>query len=319
MGPHTALLPLAGLLLSGSDLVQSPPPPPAEATQVILQEVEDRMTVPVQIAGSGPYRFVIDTGAERTVISRQLATTLRLPAGRDVNVVAMSGISRVGTVVIPSLTMSSLPERGRINAPILDAEHLGGQGLLGIDMLQSHKVTIDFDGGRMLVTPSTKRSRPDPGDYGEIVVRARNVFGQLIVTDAQIDGKAVRVVLDTGSPVSIGNSALMRLVRRNSGRFEPLELVSATGVTMQTQYTRARKLRVGGIEFNDMPIAFSDSPPFERFGLDKKPAMLLGMNALKFFRQVEIDFPNREVRFQLPRRNRMANRCEAAAGQTCAA
>ncbi len=317
-GPHVVLLPLAGLLLSGSDIGQAPPPPP-DQTQVALKELADRMTVPVQIAGSGPYRFIIDTGAERTVISRQLASTLRLPAGRDVNVVAMSGVSRVGTVVIPSITMSSLPERGRINAPILDADHLGGQGLLGIDMLQNHKVTIDFDGGRMTVAPSTKRKRPDPGDYDEIVVTARSAFGQLIVTDAEVDGKNVRVVLDTGSAVSIGNSAMQRLVRRNAGRFEPLELISATGVKMQTQYTRANKLRVGGVEFNDMPIAFSDSPPFQRFGLQKKPAMLLGMNALKFFRQVEIDFANREVRFQLPRRARMAAKCDAPEGATCAA
>jgi predicted aspartyl protease len=306
MGFYPALLPLVGLLLAAPETGQTPPSPPPDETQILLQDVSDRMTVPVSIAGSGPYRFIIDTGAERTVISRQLATMLRLPAGRNVNVVAMSGISRVGTVIIPSLTMSTLATMGAISAPALDAVHLGGMGLLGIDMLQRHKVTIDFDGGRMTVTPSVKRNRSEPRMDGEIVVRAKNAFGQLIVTDAQIDGTTVRVVLDTGSPVSIGNTPLLRLVRRNSGKFEPLELTSATGVKIQTQYTRAHKLRVGGIEFTDMPIAFSDAPPFGRFGLEKKPAMLLGMNALKYFRQVEIDFPNREVRFQLPRRDRMA-------------
>lgn len=308
MGFYPALLPLAGLLLAGPDTGQNPPPPPDQA-QLLMKEVAERMTVPVRIAGAGPYRFIIDTGAERTVISRQLATTLRLPAGREVNVVAMSGVTRVGTVDIPALTMSTLPEMGVANAPALDANHLGGLGLLGIDTLQKHKVTIDFDGGTMTLTPSTRRERRDRPARGEIVVRAKNAFGQLIVTDADVNGSSVRVVLDTGSPVSIGNTALKRIVRRNAGKFAPLELTSATGVKVQTDYTRANKVRIGGVEFVDMPLAFSDSPPFERFGLDKKPAMLLGMNAMKFFRQVQIDFPNREVRFQMPRRDRMAYKC----------
>ncbi|HEU0284619.1 MAG TPA: aspartyl protease family protein, partial [Sphingomicrobium sp.] len=38
----------------------------------------DRMTVPVLVAGHGPYRFLIDTGADRTAISSDLARQLRL-------------------------------------------------------------------------------------------------------------------------------------------------------------------------------------------------------------------------------------------------
>ena len=312
---HPALWPLAGMLLAVPEPTQTPPLP-TDPAQVALTEVAERMTVPVRIAGAGPYRFVIDTGAERTVISRQLATTLGLAAGRDVNVVAMSGLSRVGTVIIPSLTLSSLPDTGRIQAPALDAEHLGGLGLLGIDTLQAHKVTIDFDGQQMAVTPSLKRKRSEPARADEVVVRAKNVFGQLIVTDAEIYGQSVRVVLDTGSPVSIGNSALMKLVRRRASKFEPLEVTSATGGRLDTQFTRAENVRIGGVEFIGMPIAFADAAPFERFGLEKKPAMLLGMNALKYFRQVQIDFPNREVRFQLPRPH--ATRCLITVGRSCA-
>ncbi|MBA2770996.1 MAG: aspartyl protease family protein [Sphingomonas sp.] len=45
------------------------------------QDRTERMTVPVSIGGRGPYRFVVDTGAERTVISRELARELSLDAG----------------------------------------------------------------------------------------------------------------------------------------------------------------------------------------------------------------------------------------------
>ena len=37
------------------------------------QDVDERMTVPVMLAGSGPYRFLVDTGADRTAVSRDVA------------------------------------------------------------------------------------------------------------------------------------------------------------------------------------------------------------------------------------------------------
>ena len=70
---------------------------------------------------------------------------------------------------------------------------------------------------------------------------------------------------------------------------------------LQTTAFAVDQLDIGGIGFSNVAVAFSDVPPFARFGLAKTPAMLLGMDALQLFRQVEIDFANREIRFALPR------------------
>lgn len=316
-GPHVVLLSLAGLFAATG--AQTPPPPDPPPADVALKTVEERMTVPVQIAGAGPFRFVIDTGAERTVISRQLAATLGLSPATGVTLVTMSGRTRVGTVVIPSLRLSSVPEVGGIEAPMLEANDLGGIGLLGIDTLQGHKVTIDFDAQRMAVSPSVRRKRSTPAAPGEIVVRAKSALGQLIVTDADVDGTRVRVVLDTGSSISIGNAALLKLMRRRAGTLSPIEMFSATGGVVRADYSRAGYLRIGGVQFTDMPIAFADVPPFAHFGLDTRPALLLGMNALRLFRRVDIDFPNREARFLLPRGALRARPCPLAIGERCVA
>lgn len=275
------------------------PPPPTLADQLTFGENEARMTVPVQIAGAGPYQFIIDTGAQRTVISRELARTLGLAAGRGVRVTAMTGSSDVDTVLIPSITVSTLGGT-RIDAPALAGRDLGAPGMLGIDTLQGHALAIDFVSQTMAVTPSKRRPRREVAHRpDEIVIYAKSLFGQLVVTDAYVGNQRVRVILDTGSVVSMGNGALRRRLRSRPGA--PIELVSVLGASMTADYTVIDTIKLGDLSMNNLPIAFADAPPFARFGLADKPAILLGMDALKLFRSVRIDFANRELRLALPR------------------
>jgi hypothetical protein len=46
---------------------------------------------------------------------------------------------------------------------------------------------------------------------------------------------------------------------------------------------------------------FADAHTFRLLGLDKKPAILLGMSALRGFDRVSIDFADRTISLQLPR------------------
>ncbi len=275
--------------------------PAAPAPDLLaFTDLDTRMTVPVRIADNGPYRFIIDTGAQRTVISRELTASLSLPRGRDVRLTAMSGTSTEETVMIPSLSVSSVAGT-RIEAPALAGVNLGAAGLLGIDTLQGHAVRIDFDRKLMSVTPSSKCHAHDDALPGEIVVRARSLFGQLVVTDAWCDGVRVRVVLDTGSPVSMGSAALQRRFARRGRTPVPIELVSVTGGKVAAAYTQLPPVTMGALTIQSLPVAFSDAAPFRQFGLADKPAILLGMDALQLFRRVEIDFANRELRLALPR------------------
>src|ERR1700752_4967963 len=45
------------------------------------KDAAERMTVPVLLSGHGPYRFLVDTGANRTAISREVASKLRFVSG----------------------------------------------------------------------------------------------------------------------------------------------------------------------------------------------------------------------------------------------
>ena len=267
---------------------------------------DTRMTVPVTIGATGPYRFVVDTGSERTVIARELAESLGLAPGRTVRITAMAGSASVGTFLIPDIGVGTAGRGARITnvrieAPALVQRHLGAQGLIGIDTLKDHAVTIDFARQAMTVTPSSKRIRIERFGRDDIVIRAKNLLGQLVVTDASYRGRRIRVVIDTGSVVSMGNLALRRLVARDSGLMTPVKLMSVTGGVLEADYTQVGQIQLGKIAFANLPVAFSDAPPFARLGLREVPALLLGIDALRLFGRVRIDFANRELRLAQPK------------------
>lgn len=296
------LLLTAAWLATGGATQPPPPPAPSDAAGETVNLGEDhneRMTVPVSIGGKGPYRFVVDTGAERTVISRELAGELGLDPGGSVHVHSMTEEGPVDTVIIPTLGISAGSVKD-IKAPALARVHLGAAGMLGIDSLEKKSVLLDFKQQTMAIMPSSKfLPRRDPD---EIIVTAKSRYGQLILADAEANGHKVAVIIDTGSQVSIGNEALRRKVlgKKPKKPQNEVELLSVTGGRMIAEYTKIRTIRIGGVTLSDMPVAFADVHPFKRLGLTDRPALMLGMNGLRAFDRVAVDFANRKVRFLIP-------------------
>lgn len=276
------------------------PSPEAASEEIgIAEDGRERMTVDAMVDGKGPYPFLIDTGAERTVISAELARILGLGEGRGARLHSMSGVAQVATVVIPELQVGRKPVR-EIHAPALKRAHIGAAGMLGIDSLKSQRVTFDFERQKMTVEPS--RSPQLAKDSDTIVVTARSRLGRLVLVDARLDGQKLKVVLDTGSEVTVGNEALRRklVARERLGKTVPIELISVTGGKTLADYTRVKSIRIGGLLINDLPVAFADVHPFRQLGLHDEPALLLGMDALRLFDRVSVDFATRKVRFTHP-------------------
>jgi len=257
----------------------------------------DRMTVPVRVAGHGPYRFLIDTGADRTAISSDLARQLHLRERKDVILHSVTGVSEIETATVPMLDITAKTMRN-IDAALLESEHMGADGILGLDSLRSQRVLFDFKKQMLTVVPAETYVKEDKDT---IVVTARVRNGRLILTQARAEGTAVTLVVDTGAQVSSGNAALLRKLNRGSvKRTGPVELHSVTGETLTGEYTIVKNLSVGGITLKQLPIVFADSHAFRRLGLDDKPALLLGMNALRSFDKVSIDFYRKKLKVVLP-------------------
>lgn len=272
---------------------------PAAETLGLAEMATQRMTVPISIGGQGPFRFIVDTGSERTVVSRELAARLGLSPGAPVIVHSMTEVSRVETAVLPAMQIGRRRVLG-IQAPTLGERALGADGLLGVDSLASQRVDLDFRTNEMTVTRSERQRERWLGD--SIVVTARSRFGHLILVDAAFDGERVWVILDTGAQVSIANEALRRRLARRGrlGPTVPIEVMSVTGGRRIIDYGVARRVRIGAAELANLPVGFADVDPFRKLGLLDRPAILLGMDALQLFERVSMDFSTREVRLGMP-------------------
>lgn len=298
MPMHPLLAPLIPLLAAFPVLTAQESSPQTGQTDVVTlrKDGHDRMTVPVRVLDQGPFQFLIDTGAQNTVISKALASKLALTPNRKARLVGVAGSEMVDTVDIDQIDLGRRSYYGLI-APLLEGEHIGADGIIGLDSLQDQRVLMDFRKGLMAI--SDAKSLGGNAGY-DIVVTARRMSGQLIMADAVIDGVRTSVVIDTGAENSIGNLSLQRALARK-GNHGTTTLNSVTGQSIEAQIGFGRALKIQDMQLNNVWIAFAEAPAFEALGLHKKPALLLGMRDLRSFDRVAIDFASRKILFDLPR------------------
>jgi predicted aspartyl protease len=258
----------------------------------------DRMTVPVRLSGTGPYRFIVDTGADKTAVSRELAGRLKLAAGTSVSVHSVAGITTEATADLPDLEFTKKGVR-IIDAPMLAQANIGADGILGVDSLKSQRVMFDFELGTMAIVPSRT---PEDREEGAIVISAQRKKGRLLMTDAAANGRPVTVIIDTGSQITIGNNALREeLLKKNlNDPLQKVNLISVTGASIPGDYMFVKEIAIGGLTLKNLAIVFADAQTFHTLKLDRTPAMLLGMNAMRAFKKVSIDFANKKFRVVLP-------------------
>jgi hypothetical protein len=260
------------------------------------RKIETRMSVDVLVNGRGPYRFVVDSGADTSVVGVRVAQDLQLPLGTPVLLNGMTERAVVDRVKVDRLTLGP-STISNLELPALREQDLGGQGMIGIDALVRQRLMMDFEKRLVKVEDATTKWQHLPG---EIVVTARRQRGQLILTAVRAAGLPLDAVIDTGSQITIGNTALRnRLIHGNADKFSKTLMIGVTGKAVNIDIAVISELELGPVTLRDVPIAFADVPPFAVFGLNDGPALLLGTDILESFRRVSLDFRARKVRFQL--------------------
>lgn len=260
-----------------------------------------RLTVPVMINGQGPFQFVVDTGADRSVLTPGLAERLALPRGPDVIVHGVSG-SIISTTARVAQLRTGDAKLADVVLPVLPYDRVGADGLLGVDILEDRNVIIDFRRKQLEV----RRSQTASGLMRlprEVSVLADEKFGRLTLADSRIAGARSLAFIDSGGGVSIGNMALARAIaarrRRSADVVQQARLLTAGGEMQLGEFRIVPSIVMGELRITNIPMAFADLHIFNVWNLNDRPAALLGVDVLRLFARVELDFGAGRVLFRL--------------------
>jgi predicted aspartyl protease len=274
--------------------------PSTNATTSIAR-APNLLTIAVTIAGAGPYRFVVDTGADRTVIADDVAAALDLPRGQQASVVGIARTVLAQTVRVPTLAIDNLTKEN-LDVPVLPRANLGADGYLGLDVIDHHRVSFDFAGRTLTLTPPRSGYLAHIIKPDETVLNAGGSAGRLRAVGCEVDDVRAVAFLDSGADVSVGNTALFdALAEKRMGAIatDTIMLSGVTGGSIAGRSFAVGRIGLGSLDLSTSGLAVADLPIFDLWGLAETPALFIGMDFLRRLSKVTIDYGLKEFRFEL--------------------
>jgi len=268
-----------------------------------------RVVAPVTVNGQGPFRFIVDTGANRSALSDDLAAHLGLvPNGTD-NVHSVHGVSVAPIVNLNRIQYGDVSLNAEA-VPMLSGGVLAGeQGLLGVDGMSGRRLRMDFERNCIEIVRSDQARRL----RGWSTIRGDMRFGHLVVVRGSVNGIRVHLLLDTGSDSSLANIALRdalnaRLRRRNHVE-ETIAYTAGPAVLLEDAILIPR-MSMGELDVRNVTAYVGDFHIFQIWNLTEEPTLLLGMDVLSQARGLAIDYGRGTVHLRIRDRLRLETRLE---------
>jgi predicted aspartyl protease len=300
----------AALLLVGGPILAAEPPTPAPQSPPVPADAPEsaptyaartttdrigRIVAKVEINGRGPFRFVLDTGANRSAMSAATAEALQLvPAEGDVvSVHGVTGNASLPVVEVDRLQVGELLFRKQRLPVLPSAVFAGTDGILGVDCLQDARIEVDFGRDRVTIRRSSGRR----AGSGFLVVPAWLERGGLLLVEGQVGSVPVKAILDTGAERSLGNEALRAALGQKARRPHdavPTTVIGATPQLGQAMSFEAPSIEIGGAHLNNLTVSFGDLHVFNVWSMLDEPALLIGMDLLGTLEKFVVDYTRRE-------------------------
>jgi len=256
-----------------------------------------RVVVPVMVNGRGPFRFIVDTGANHSTISPDLVQTLGLKTAGAPSVVldGITGTARVTFVTIERLQAGDLTINESALPVVWAPVMAGADGILGAAGLAGKTLVVDFQRNRVVIAHTVGSSMRSEATR----IRALRLTQGLITLETKVGRIPVRAVLDTGSERTLGNLALRNALNVTPTRGQGVAMVTsvygATKEVEEGEIRRAPTISIEGFRINDVAIVYGGFHIFKVWEMEDKPAMIIGMDVLGTVASLGIDFKNQEV------------------------
>jgi Aspartyl protease len=226
------------------------------------------ITVPVEVNGATA-TFILDTGAERSVVTEDAVHRLGLARDEWVGT-TMSGVGGIQsrpnadprslTLGGVSLVRRTLSRDTSLTVGIIPRTHVGNlliDGLLGRDFVSLFDLDLDVPGNRLTlyqVHDCSGRFLPWESGYAALPVTLAD--RNALIVPVTVDATPLRALLDTGASASLlGAPGLFRLGLQPANLAgDPADQVSGLGPHVVTMHRHIfRSLRVGG-QTIDQPV-----------------------------------------------------------------
>ena len=285
---------------SASPSAQQPAPAP-DALYAIPTRLDriGRIVVPVMVNGRGPFQFILDTGANATVVSPHLAAALGLDVQATQSVV-MNGVT--GATSVPTVEIADIQATGfqlqRQRLAVSDASGVGTDGVLGVDALREKAVLVDFNEDRVEVFDARERHPSDR--LARIPAKLR--LGNLLMVDVLVGTHKVKAVIDTGGQRTLGNPLLYDMLgyrHEIAAREAAADVIGATDARQPGERHVVYSIKIGeDMRVANLVVTFGDFYIFKLWDLRSQPALVIGMDMIGTLGEFGVDYFRREVQLR---------------------
>ncbi|HWA00582.1 MAG TPA: retropepsin-like aspartic protease [Caulobacterales bacterium] len=298
---------LAGLLAFGA-LAAALIAVPARAdclteTQDGHHDAAGRAVASVFVNDQGPFRFVVDTGANRSVLSTELARRLGItPFGvgqvHSVTDIRVAPLARVRSLRFGVVNLANA------ELPLIDGPMLAGeQGMLGFDSMSGRRLLMDFKTHCVEVLDAA--TAPALPNWHRVEGELR--FSSMMVARGRIQGVGVNVLIDTGSDVSLCNPAFREAMGRVRARVINYRgdraFTAGRPIVLDDAVWTPRIYLGASASVSNVMAYVGQFHIFDLWGLSDQPTVLVGMDVIASSDAMAIDYSKSTIYFRrAPRR-----------------
>ncbi len=222
-----------------------------------------RCIVPVMLDGRKA-RLVLDTGAERSVLTLSAVQRLGLPLDRWVETTlrGAGGMfethanADIGSATLGGWRLYQYPAQSGLSFAVTATELGGVDGLLGADMLRHF--TLDLDMPRRRLTLGL----PSAAAFSPSALPLSLLWPNLLLAPVRLDGRNLTALIDTGATESLVNARGLYRLGLTPERLarDPIAVTLAVGGDFATRLQRFSELQIGAVSLPAPVLQTADVP-----------------------------------------------------------